>query len=381
MTRTRVAQATIPFNRPYVASGALAALEDVLGSTQMSGGNGPYGLRCEAWLERTLDVGCALLVPSGTAALELAAMLLDLEPGDEVIMPSFTFATSASAVVRAGGTPVFADIDARTLNVDPAAVAAAITPRTRAVMVVHYAGGACDMDALQALCRAHGLTLLEDAAHAVMARHRDRPLGSIGALAALSFHETKNLSCGEGGALLVNDPALLERAEILREKGTNRARFHRGEVDKYTWLEAGSSYVLSEVSAALLWSQLESAEEITERRLEIWHAYREAFAVHEGRVRGPVIDDHHNGHIFYLLARDVEDRDALIAGLRERGIHAVFHYVPLHSSPAGLRFGRAHGSLSRTDDASARLLRLPLWAGMTDAEVERVVDSVHAVLV
>jgi dTDP-4-amino-4,6-dideoxygalactose transaminase len=374
---------TIRFNRPYVASTAAVAVQEVMASGQTAG-NGPFGLRCEAWLEQALEIGRALLVPSGTAALELAAMLLELEPGDEVIMPSFTFPTTASAFVREGTIPVFVDIDDATQNLDPDAVAAAITPRTRAVAVVHYGGQGCDMAAIGALASEHGLRIVEDAAHAILARRDGRWLGSIGAIGALSFHETKNLSCGEGGALLLNDVTLLDRAEILREKGTDRSRFHRGEVDRYTWLEAGSSYVLSEINAAILWSALADADHVTARRLQIWNAYHEAFAECEaaGRVRRPIIDaeNEHNGHLYYLLARDRDDRDAIISALLGRGVHSVFHYVPLHSSAAGQRYGRAHGSLARTEDIAGRLLRLPLWADMDDADVAHVVHAVHAVL-
>jgi dTDP-4-amino-4,6-dideoxygalactose transaminase len=353
-------------------------------SSGRTAGNGPFGERCEQWIEQTLQVGRALLTPSGTAALELAAMLLELEPGDEVIMPSFTFPTTASAFVREGATPVFVDIDDATQNIDPGEIAAAITPRTRAIVLVHYAGNACDMTPIEALAAKHGLTLVEDAAHAVLARHGQRWLGSIGAVAALSFHETKNLSCGEGGALLLNDVSMLARAEILREKGTNRPGFHRGEVDRYTWLDVGSSYVLSEINAAMLWSQLQAADYVTRRRLEIWNAYHEAFADREeaGRVRRPVIGatNSHNGHLYYLLARDGDDRDAIIAQLLRRGVHSVFHYVPLHSSPAGRRFGRSHGPLARTEDVAARLLRLPLWADMDEDDVEQVIQAVRAAL-
>jgi dTDP-4-amino-4,6-dideoxygalactose transaminase len=373
----------IPFNRAFVAPGTPAVVRDALLSGETAG-NGPLGRRCEEWLERTLGVGRALLTPSGTAALELAAMLLGLESGDEVIMPSFTFPTSASAFVRVGATPVFVDIRPDTLNIDPSAVSAAITSRTRAIVAVHYGGNACDMAALEELASLHGLTLVEDAAHAVLARYGTRALGSIGSVSALSFHETKNLSCGEGGALLVNNPALVDRAEILREKGTDRARFHRGEVDRYTWLDIGSSYLLSEITAAILLAQFECAERVTARRLAIWEVYRAAFSAFEtsGRVRGPVIGagSFHNGHLYYLLARDRSDRDAIIARLLERDIYAVFHYVPLHSSRAGRAYARTHGSLEVTNDTAARLLRLPLWADLSDADLGLVVEAVRDAL-
>ena len=373
----------IPFNQPFVSPGTMEAIQAALESGQTAG-SGRFGERCEEWLEQTLGVSRALLVPSGTAALELAAMLLELQAEDEVIMPSYTFPTTASAFVRAGATPIFVDIDDATQNVDPDAIAAAIGPQTRAIALVHYGGSACDVVAIEALAEANDLVLVEDAAHSLMARHGERWLGSIGAAAALSFHETKNLGCGEGGALLLNDRSMLQRAEILRDKGTDRSRFNRGEVDKYTWMDIGSSYVMSEINAAMLWSQLAAAELVTSRRLAIWKQYHEAFAPFEasGRVRRPVIAEgnQHNGHLYYLLARDPTDRDTIITGLRERGVHSVFHYVPLHSSPAGVRYGRIHGSLARTDAVAGRLLRLPLWADMDEVEVAHVIDAVHSVL-
>jgi dTDP-4-amino-4,6-dideoxygalactose transaminase len=314
----------------------------------------------------------------------MMALLADLAPGDEVIMPSFTFVTTANAFVLRGAVPVFVDVRPDTFNLDEAKVEAAITARTKAIVAVHYAGVSCAMDALGQIAERHGLLLFEDAAQGIKSTYGsgDRPLGSIGALGAFSFHETKNISCGEGGALLVNDERLVARAEILQEKGTNRRRFFRGEVDKYTWMDLGSSFVLSEINAAFLLAQLLEADRITARRLAIWDRYHAAFAPLEeaGLIRRPVVpgDCAHNAHIYYLLAPDREARDALIEGLDQRGIHAVFHYVPLHDSPGGKRYCRVSGSLTETEAASAGLLRLPLWPDLDDAQVSRVIAAVCA---
>lgn len=364
------------FNRPYLTGHEMGYIEEAVANLHLSG-NGPFTERCTTWLRERYGVDEALLTFSCTSALEMAMILLDLEPGDEVIVPSFTFVSTASAVALRGAVPVFADVLETTLNLDPAAVASAITDRTKAILPVHYAGVACDMEALAA----HGLPLIEDAAQGVEAQWRDRPLGAIGDLGCLSFHETKNLNCGEGGALLVNRAEWVERAEILQEKGTNRRQFHRGQVDKYTWVELGSSFLTSEINAAYLWAQFEHAEDITARRLAVWAAYHEAFADLEaaGRLRRPVIpsDCTHNAHMYYLLLRDRADRDRFIDELRARDVQSVFHYVPLHSSPAGQRLGRAHGALEVTDDISARLVRLPMFAGLERAEVDRVIAAVH----
>lgn len=312
----------------------------------------------------------------------MIAMLSGLGPGDEVIMPSFTFVTTASAFVRCGVTPVFVDIRPDTLNLDEHLVEEAISEHTRAIVAVHYAGVGCELDGLSGTCSRHGLQLFEDAAQGMMASYRGRPLGAIGDLGAVSFHETKNITCGEGGALLVNDEALVERAEILHEKGTNRSRFLRGQVDKYTWVDVGSSYTLSDLNAAFLWAQFEHAEEITRRRLEIWEWYHDAFAPLEDRgiARRPLIPDEcvQNAHMYYLLMQDQDARDRLIDDLAASGIQAVFHYVPLHSSPAGLQHGRAHGDLAVTADTSARLVRLPLFVGLDQDAVARIADAVYA---
>lgn len=346
-------------------------------------GDGRFSKRCSAWLEKTIGVPRALLTHSCTAALEMTALLCDLGPGDEVIMPSFTFVSTANAVVLRGAVPVFVDIRRDTLNIDEGLIEVAITSRTRAIMVVHYAGVACEMDTVMEIARRHDLFVIEDAAQALRASYRGRPLGSIGDFAAISFHETKNFISGEGGALLVNDPASVGRAEILREKGTNRSSFLRGEVDKYTWVDVGSSYLPSDIIAAFLWAQFEHAEDLEVRRRALWSRYHQGFQSleQEGLVRRPIIPDGcaHNAHLYYLLLRDSLERNRLIANLRDRGIHAPFHYIPLHSAPTGRRLARTHGSLAVTDDVAGRLLRMPLWHAMTD-EPERVVEAVCSLL-
>ena len=373
----------IPFNKPHATGREFGYIQQAIDVGHLSG-NGPFGQRCRAWLEERIGCRRAFLTASGTSALEMAMILADLGPGDEVVMPSFTFVSSASAVVLRGATPVFADISPETLNLDPHAAAAAVTDRTRAVVPVHYAGVGCAMDELGAMAEQHGLVVVEDAAHGIMSTHRDRPLGSFGTLGCLSFHETKNVTCGEGGALLVNDDALVERAEVVQEKGTDRSRFFRGQVDRYTWVDLGSSFLASEISAAFLWAQLEDAERITAARMRIWQEYHARLEPLEraGLLRRPVVppETRHNAHMYYVLLPDRGRRDALIADLAARGVHAVFHYVPLHSSPAGRHHGRAAGPLPVTDDVSERLLRLPLWADMTDANVDCVCDALEAAL-
>jgi dTDP-4-amino-4,6-dideoxygalactose transaminase len=313
----------------------------------------------------------------------MAAILLDLEPGDEVIMPSFTFVSTANAFVLRGAVPVFVDIRPDTLNIDETLIEAAITPKTRAICVVHYAGVGCEMDAIVAIADRHGLVVIEDAAQGIMSRYKGKPLGSIGALAALSFHETKNVISGEGGALLINDDRFIERAEIIREKGTNRSRFFRGEVDKYTWVDVGSSYLPGDIVAAFLAAQLEQAEAITARRMAIWQRYCDWAAPFEasGEVRRPIVPTEcvHNAHMFYLLLRDVETRTRFIGALKDAGIGAVFHYVPLHSSPSGQKFCRVAGPMAITDDVSDRLVRMPLWVGLEDQQ-QFVLDTAGKLL-
>jgi dTDP-4-amino-4,6-dideoxygalactose transaminase len=375
--------ARVPFNRPFTTGRELDYVRLALASHRLSG-DGAFSRRCSRWLEQRTGAHKALLTHSCTGALEMAALLAGIEPGDEVIMPSFTFASTANAFVLRGAVVVFVDIDGRTLNIDVAEARQAITAKTRAIVPVHYAGIGCDMDELMDLAGRHRLLVIEDAAHSLLARYRGRPLGGIGHLGTLSFHETKNLMCGEGGALLVNDPALAERAEIVWEKGTNRSQFHRGEVDRYTWVDLGSSYLLSDLSAAFLWAQCEEAQEITTSRLDAWARYHEGFADLEqaGRVTRPHIpeDRQGNGHLYHLLVRSGAERDRVLQEVREAGVDAVFHYVPLHSSPAGRRFGRAHGRLPVTDDVAGRLIRLPLWVGMTDDDLECVTGAVRSAL-
>jgi dTDP-4-amino-4,6-dideoxygalactose transaminase len=369
----------IVFNRAHVTGEEFACMEEAIRNAHLAS-SGPFSKRCADWLaERT---GCrrAFLTHSCTAALEMAISLADLRPGDEVIMPSFTFVTTANSVVGRGGRPVFVDIREDTLCLDERLLEAAITPWTKAIVPVHYAGVGCEMDVICELAQQHGLLVVEDAAQGIGATASDRPLGGIGDLGALSFHETKNVSCGEGGALLVNDERLVERAEVVHEKGTDRARFYRGQVDKYTWVDVGSSYALSELAAAYLWAQLQHEREITARRLEIWNRYHDAFAELEleGLLRRPVIPAHceHNAHMYYLLLEDLDTRTAFISELGARGVNAVFHYVPLHTSTAGRRYARTHGELTVTTDVADRLVRLPLWVDMSEDQVDRVIREV-----
>lgn len=374
-------QHAIPFNRPYMTGRELDYIAEAHAHGHLAG-DGIFTKRCHAWLERTTGARRALLTHSCTAALEMAALLLDLEPGDEVIMPSFTFVSTANAFALRGAVPVFVDIRPDTLNIDENLIEAAITPRTRAICVVHYAGVGCEMDAIGSIAARHGLAIVEDAAQGILATYRDRPLGAIGAFGALSFHETKNIIAGEGGALLVNDPHFVERAEIIREKGTNRAQFFRGQVDKYTWVDIGSSYLPSEILAAFLAAQIEEAEAITTRRLALWNHYHEALAPLEaaGRLRRPVVPAHctHNAHMYYVLLDGIDTRTRFIAALKSDDIHPVFHYVPLHSAPAGRNYGRTSGDLGVTERTSERLVRLPLW--LPDLDQARVIDAVKAFL-
>lgn len=367
----------ISFNVPHMTGRELHYIAQAHHGHKLAG-DGPYTKHCHAWLEADTGTAKALLTHSCTAALEMAALLLDIQPGDEVIMPSYTFVSTANAFVLRGGVPVFVDIRSDTLNLDETLVEAAITPRTKAIVPVHYAGVACEMDTIMAIARRHGLKVVEDAAQGVMSRYKGRALGSIGDLGAFSFHETKNVIAGEGGALLVNDSALALRAEIIREKGTDRSRFFRGEVDKYTWQEVGSSFLPGELTAAFLWAQLQEAHAITANRLSSWERYHEALVQHEaeGMLRRPVIpaDCLHNAHMYYVLLEPAVRRQGVLAYLTAQGISAVSHYVPLHSSPAGLRYGRTHGSLANTDALANRLLRLPMWHGLRQEQQALVVE-------
>jgi len=372
----------IPFNKPHLSGKELWNIAQAHSQGQMAG-DGSFTKQCQGWLEQRTGCRKALLTHSCTAALEMAAILADIQPGDEVIMPSYTFVSTANAFVLRGAVPVFVDIRPDTLNLDERLIEAAITPRTRAIVPVHYGGVGCDMDAIMAIANRHDLLVIEDAAQAILATQGGRPLGAIGHLGTLSFHETKNIISGEGGALLINDPALVERAEIIREKGTNRSKFFRGEVDKYTWVDVGSSYLPGEIIAAFLWAQMEEAETITARRLALWERYHAAFEPmeREGRVRRPVIPEAcgHNAHMYYLLLHDLEDRTVFIEALKAEGINCVFHYVPLHNSPYGRRVGRCAVELRNTSNLADMLVRLPLWLGLEEDQC-KVIDAALNVL-
>jgi dTDP-4-amino-4,6-dideoxygalactose transaminase len=371
----------VPFNRPYMTGRELSYIAQAHQNHKLAG-DGPFTASCSRWLEERTGAHRALLTHSCTAALEMAALLADVGAGDEVIMPSFTFVSTANAFVLRGAVPVFVDVRRDTHNLDESLVEDAITARTRAVVPVHYAGVGCDMDAILAIASSRDMIVIEDAAQALMTEQGGRALGTFGHLAAVSFHETKNVISGEGGALLVNDPRFVERAEIVREKGTNRSSFFRGEVAKYTWVDVGSSYLPGEIIAAFLWAQLEDAESITARRVALWNRYHETLESSEraGRIRRPIIPEgcRHNAHLYYVLLPSEELRTRLIARLRKRGVNCVFHYVPLHSSPGGRRFGRVAGSMDQTDRVSACLLRLPLWLGMDERVADVVAEEIDA---
>lgn len=374
---------TTPFNKPSLVGNEMANLLEAIKLGQLSG-DGYFTKACNASIAEMSGAKAALLTHSCTAALEMAAILCDLEPGDEVIMPSFTFVSTANAVALRGAVPVFVDIDPQTLNIDPARAAAAVTAKTKAIFAVHYAGFPADMDALAKVARDHGLLLVEDAAQALGSTYKGRPAGSLGDMAAFSFHETKNIISGEGGALTLTRPDLIERAEIIREKGTNRSRFLRGQVDKYTWVDIGSSFLPGELVAAFLYGQLEQAEKIKQQRLSIFDRYNTAFQdmAEAGQVSLPVTppDTTGNGHMFYLLLNDGADRNNFIAHMRATGVTTPFHYVPLHSAPAGLKYSRFAGNgLPVTDDISARLVRLPVYFELDD-EIEKVISNAQAYL-
>ena len=366
----------IPFNRPFVTGNEAALIARATSNRRFSG-DGPFTVEASDLLREITGAHRVFLTTSCTHALEMAALLLDVGPGDEVIMPSFTFVSTANAFVLRGAKPVFVDIRSDTLNIDERLVEGVVTPRTKAIVVMHYAGVACEMDVISDIALRHGLEIVEDNAHGLGARFRERPLGTIGSLATLSFHETKNVHCGEGGALLVNDASYVERAEVLREKGTNRSRYFRGEVDKYTWIDHGSSYLPSEVLAAFLTAQLQSFDVIQERRMHVWTRYhRELSEVVDRRGwKLPWLPAHitHPAHLFWLEVGDLDERQRLLEHLRTDGVHAVFHYVPLHNSPMGRQFGEV--DLPNTVSTSERLIRLPLYPDLSDGDVDRVVAS------
>ncbi len=372
----------IAFNKPYMTGLELEYIRQAHANTHLSG-DGPFTHRCQREIEILTGTPRAFLTHSCTAALEIAALLCDLRPGDEVIMPSYTFVSTANAFVLRGAVPVFVDIRPDTLNMDERLIESAITSRTRAICVVHYAGVACAMDEILSIAALHDLMVIEDAAQGIMSRYRGRHLGTIGALGTLSFHETKNVISGEGGALLVNKPEFFERAEIIREKGTNRALHFRGEIDKYTWVEPGSSYLPGEITAAFLAAQLEQAKWLTTRRLALWDTYHAWAEAHEtaGRIRRPIIPTwcEHNAHMYYLLLPGLDERTQVISDLRRAGVYTVFHYVPLHAAPAGLHLARCAGSLPVTERIGDCLLRMPMWIGL-DEFMPQVLDAADAAL-
>lgn len=369
----------ISFNIPPYVGKELDYVKQAIDAHKICG-DGQFTKKCNAWLEERFGAQKVLLTTSGTTALDMAALMCDLQPGDEVILPSFTFSSTATAFVLAGATLVFVDIRPDTMNIDETKIEAAITEKTKVIVPVHYAGVACEMDTIMAIAKKHNLKVVEDAAQGVMSTYKGRALGTIGDFGCFSFHETKNYSMGEGGALVINDPAYNERAEILREKGTNRSKFFRGQVDKYTWVDFGDSYLPSDMNAAYLWAQLEKADDINNDRLATWNAYNEAFKPLEeaGIVELPTVPEDcvHNAHMYYLKCKNLEERTALISYLKANDVLAVFHYVPLHSAPAGLKFGRFHGDDVYTTAESDRLVRLPMYYGLTDSDTQTVIGHV-----
>ncbi len=371
----------IPFNRPAATGHELNYITEAIAAGKMCG-DGRFTKRCSEWLERTARTRKALLTTSCTHALEMSALLAEIRPGDEVIMPSFTFVSTANAFVLRGAKPIFVDIRPDTLNIDEKLIESAITPRTKAIVPVHYAGVACEMDAIVELAARYGLLVIEDAAQGVMSSYKGRPLGSIGQMGCYSFHETKNYQCGEGGAILLNDERFVDRAEMIREKGTNRARYFRGQVDKYTWVDVGSSYLPSEINAAYLLAQLEHADDIDRDRLATWERYYEELAplADTGAIELPTVPAHcrHNAHMFYVKTKDLEERTELLSYLKERGVSAAFHYVPLHSSPTGSKHGEFRGEDRYTTRESERLVRLPLYYRISKEEAAKVVDCIYS---
>lgn len=370
----------IPFNKPHLTGNELSYITDAHSRRQLSG-DGFYTKQCREWMEKTFGCELSLLTHSCTAAIEMMAILSDIQPGDEVIIPDYTFVTTANAFVLRRGVPVFVDIRPDTLNINEKLIEAAITPKTKAIVAVHYAGVGCEMDVINAIARKHKLLVLEDSAQGFLATYKKRYLGTLGDMAAFSFHETKNIISGEGGALFVNKSKFVERAQIIREKGTNRTKFFQGKIDKYTWVDIGSSYLPGEIIAAFLKAQLEKAVEINKKRLALWDRYHKELADLEfkERVRRPIIPAHtkHNAHLYYLLTGSLAERKALLEFLRDRGILAVTHYVPLHSSPGGKKFARYAGDLRVSRDTEDRLIRLPLFYDLTIKEQAEVISAIH----
>ena len=369
----------INFNVPPYVGKEIEYIKDVISKRKICG-DGEYTKKCNKWMEEKFHADKVLLTTSGTSALDLSMLLCDLKPGDEVILPSYTFSSTANAFAIYGAKLVFVDIRPDTMNIDETKIEAAITDKTRAIIVVHYAGVACEMDTIMDIAKRHNLLVVEDAAQGVMSKYKGKYLGTIGDMGCYSFHETKNYSMGEGGAIIINNPEYIERAEILREKGTNRSKFYRGQVDKYTWVDIGDSFLPSELNAAYLWGQLELAEEINDNRLKVWNRFYNAFKPLEeaGKVELPFIptDCVHNAHMFYLKCKDLNERTAFISFMKEKGVQCVFHYIPLHSAPAGLKYGRFVGEDKYTTKESERLVRLPMYYGMTEEEQKAVIDSV-----
>ena len=369
----------ISFNVPPCVGNELEYVKQAIESHKICG-DGQFTKKCHAWMENRFQVQKVLLTTSGTSALDMALLLCDLQPGDEVILPSYTFSSTATAPVLAGAKLVFVDIRPDTMNIDEKKIEQAITDKTKVIIAMHYAGVACEMDTIMAIARKYNLKVVEDAAQGVMSTYKGKYLGTIGDFGCYSFHETKNYSMGEGGAILINNPEYIERAEILREKGTNRAKFFRGQVDKYTWVDFGDSYLPSELNAAYLWAQLEKADEINEDRLRSWDMYYQNLKPLEeaGKIELPVIPEGcvHNAHMFYLKCKDLAERTALISYMKAKDILCVFHYIPLHSAPAGIRFGRFHGEDQYTTQESERLLRLPMYYGLDKDNLMTIVDAV-----
>jgi len=371
---------TIPFNKPFIAGKELFYIAQAVIENRHTAGDGPFTKKCQQWLEQKLGCRKALLTHSCTAALEMAAMLAGIQPGDEVIMTSFTFVSTANAFVLRGGIPVFVDIRPDSLNINEMLIEEAITTKTRAIVPVHYAGAPCEMNAIMEIAKRRELFVIEDAAQALLSQYQGRYMGTIGQMACLSFHETKNIISGEGGALLINDPAMIERAEIIREKGTNRSQFFRGQVDKYTWVDVGSSFLPSDIIAAFLYAQMENADQIISVRNLIFNQYMEGLRPlsEKGHIELPFIhaDCCANGHIFYIITKSLEERTALIKFLGKHGVSAVFHYIPLHGAPASKLYGRVFGSMEVTQRISDCLLRLPLYYGMEKEDVRYVIQKV-----
>ena len=370
----------IPLQKPVRAARETAYIEEVLAAGHLTG-DGAYSKLCEKWLEENLGCKKAMLTPSCTAALEMSALLLDIAPGDEVIMPSYTFVSTANAFVLRGAVPVFVDIRPNTLNLDEELIESAITEKTRAIVPVHYAGSACNMDAIGAVAKRYGVAIVEDAAQALLSSYHGQSLGTTGRFGCISFHATKNVTSGHGGAILINDEHDIERAEVIRDRGTNRRQFLKGDVQNYAWIDVGSSYFLSEICSGVLFAQLQQAKWINHARLAVGRKYRDGLASLEtaGRIRLPLEleETHGNGHIFYLLTADKLERDLLLTHLRGRGVEAAFHYTPLHTSPAGRRFGRAHGGLPNTERASDTIVRLPVFPTLRNEQTDAVISAVQ----